>query len=362
MKFLFTADLHIHPYREYSTNNGVDRLQDGLSILEQLCQLAGHHQCPLVIGGDLKALKDKWYDAVLNGYLDCFSRHHDIPIYIIPGNHDGVKGEPSGLEAFRHTQNVVIFTKPVVTSNGFGKPILFYPWSPDWHDLPNMVTEAKQAKAEVIISHAFIEGAKVGASDFRPKRGASLASFGLEHNRVFPWGFFGDIHKQQCLIQRFQTDRKGKPFVTGEVWYAGSPYAQRKDEIETDKGALLVDMNAPRVVTPIPLKAPQFLRFDLTVTTDLNAQKLAKQKGNFVDVIAPHNVDPLILERLRKVLEPRTFYVHTQPPKKATAKRAEVHAGMSNTELVKNYLKAKTLPDGVPVTMLEKAGIMLMSE
>src|SRR5512139_202046 len=160
MKFIFIADLHVHPFREYSANNGMDRLQDGLDVVKQACELARSHRCLLIIGGDLKYHKDKWYDAVLNGYLDIFSLYHDLTIIIYSGNHDGVKGQPSGLEVFRHVKNVVIITKPIFTKELIGVSALFYPWSPDWKDLAADMAEAKSNKPVVLFGHAFLENAR----------------------------------------------------------------------------------------------------------------------------------------------------------------------------------------------------------
>lgn len=373
MKFIHVADLHVHPFREFSANNGMDRLQDGLNAVEQACALAEQHQCVLVIGGDLKNHKDKWYDAVLNGYMDIFSRYLNHTI-ILAGNHDGVKGQSSGLEVFRHVQNMALVTKPILSKDLLGEMALFYPWSPTWSDLDSYVQQAKQAKAKIIFSHAFLEGAKIGSGDYQLKRGLPLAAFGLDiKDRVFDWGFFGDIHKQQ-RVREFRANRKSKLVVEGEVWYAGSPYAQRKDETEQDKGALLVDLNAPKVVTPLVISAPRFQRIDLSEDTTLNVNtklalwitKAKKQttpewRNDFVEITVPHKTDITLLEQLRAVVKPRMFYAHIKPPQKgASVKRAELHAGMSSKELVRAYLKTKTTPEGVTVETLEKAGLMLM--
>ena len=188
-------------------------MQDGLSATRQTLQVARDRNVPWVCLGDMKHLRDRWMLSALNGLLALFKEYADVPKLLLHGNHDGVAGGRSGLEVFREYALVVedpFVCKLPPTTSGWKEPFALWPHQPTLDGLPAFLEIARKAKARVLFAHAFLSGAVLGPEEFRLAQKLetfqyrrdviTLEQFGLVgKNRVFDWGFLGDIHKQQHL-------------------------------------------------------------------------------------------------------------------------------------------------------------------
>jgi hypothetical protein len=383
-----TADWHIHPWRECSRDAGADRLADGLGAARQILTEAQRRNCPVVFGGDMKQVRGTWSVLVLNGLLGLFREFHDVNVFAIPGNHDGAADGRSGLDVFDELSNFHLFDAPTVHHAPWDTGMVAYwPWQPTLDGLPAFLAEAKRAKARVLVAHAFLSGAAVGPDAVMLRSRATLEQFGLtgtgEHGLVFDLALFGDVHVRQCLSipPRFGrgdsrvTRTKGGP----AVWYPGSPYCQNWGEQEMDKGALLVDLDAG-TVEPLPVQAPRFVVADWTgaatsLTGGVNGlaerfiavhagqegtEQASPWIGDFVRLIVGPQAKPDLLERLREVSGARAFQVVVQREARAE-RRAEVHAGMGVSTLLRSYVETRP-PDGLSKSAVLAAGMRLVGD
>ena len=371
MRFLFTADWHVHPFRECSRDGGQDRLQDGLSAVRQLLQAARDRRCPLVVGGDVKHTPGHWILSVLNGLLALFEEFRAVPKVLIHGNHDGVAGGRSGLEIFRSSDvlNCAVLSAPCVTTwgtldggSGDGTPVAIWPWQRSLDGLPAFLTQAKKAKARVLFAHAFLSGATVGPAEVRLAKGTSLEQFGLAgKSPVFSWGLFGDVHKAQAL--------PGNVAGVRGVWYPGSLYSQTWGERETDKGALDVDLDRG-VAEIFPIRAPRFIVTDWSDIQDANRYLTANLsapgalfdswRGNFVRLLVSPRVDGKLLEQVREASGARAFQVIVQRESRVE-QRVDVHAGLDPGELLSRYVQARPPGDGLDPRAILAAGQKLLA-
>ena len=368
---IVSADLHVHPFRECSKDGGQDRLQDGLSAVRQTLQFARDRKCPWVCLGDVKHLRDRWLLSVLNGLLALFGEYADVPKVLLHGNHDGVGGGKSGLEAFQSLKNVRVVAVPCVTDFpdlGVGKAA-YWPHQPMLERLPALLTTAKQAGVRVLFAHAFLSGATVGPEEVRLVKGMTLEQFGLagKGGRIFQHAFFGDVHKRQNI---------GPPNGTvTQAFYPGSPYAQNWGEREDERSCLFVDTDRELDwLEVVPVRAPRFRVIDFTgwrsnsILKDFCAGKrfeglpvIAEVAGDFVRLIVGPWADGKLLERVREASGARDFQVVTRR-ESSVERRAEIHAGMSQDQILSSYLAARPPQDGLDPKAVLAAGKRLAGE
>jgi DNA repair exonuclease SbcCD nuclease subunit len=362
-RIIFTADWHIHPWRECSQDAGADRLADGLYCVRQILAEAQRRNCPVVFGGDMKQIKGQWPVPVLNGIIELLHEHHDVDVFAISGNHDGIVDGRSGLAALNELPNFHLFDVPTVRAAPWdgAEQVAYWPWQPMLDGLPAFLQRAKRAKARVLVAHAFLSGASVGPDFVRvSKAEGTLEQFGLAgKGRVFQLGLFGDIHKRQKL---------GASTQAATVWYAGSPSGQNWGERELDKGALLVDLDA-ETIEPILITAPRFRVVDATTLTAKALEGMLYRghstefagdwTGDFVRMLVGPRVDGEVLERIREASKARAFQVVIQREAR-TERRAEVHAAMSHGELLEKYVKARPPEDGLSAKAVLEAGRRLL--
>lgn len=337
-----TADLHLHPFRLCSMNSGRDRLDDGLDVLRQSLSAARELDCPWVFGGDLKHIKNSWFQYALNRAKEILDQFGSVPKIMIHGNHDGTAGG-SGLLPFANESTLVIDSPEIIEWAGITAAV--WPHSNDVSLRPSFLAQAKKKNVRLLLGHQFMANAAVGPKDHPIVQGATLQDFGLDGKRVFDWAFLGDVHKQQILA--------GSGGKNATVVYPGSPYALNWGELEENKSALLVDLrpNVAHPVVPIPIKAPRFRIMDLT-EIDKNKikgelDKMEKWQGDFIRMIVGPEFSQKTLAELKKVLGARWFEIVVRR-KPSTETRADIHAGLTRREIIYRYVKAR--PPVEPVT------------
>jgi DNA repair exonuclease SbcCD nuclease subunit len=355
MKFVLTADIHLHPHRQCSNDGGKDRLNDGLSVLRQTLEAAKERDCPWVFLGDLKHVKGVWHQEALNRAMNIFDmgsiRH--VPKLMVHGNHDGIAGG-SGLLPFKNLNNMTVIDKPMVFNwQGVMRNVAVWPHQYDISEMPEFLQEAKAAKAKVFLGHIFLADSVVGPRDKVIVKGARMEHIGLGEDKTFDWAFLGDVHKAQTLGSEDE----------GIAIYPGSPLALNWGELETDKGCLYVDTSKSSAVELIPIKAPRFRVFDFTKPNvpDPGSKELSEYEGDFVRVIVGPRTIASFVEEFRKASKPRWFQAIVRQEDADVEKRSEVHAGMSRGDMLTEYVKVRPL-EGVEEEKLVNVGLKLMEE
>lgn len=358
MRFVATADIHLHPFRQCSVDAGRDRLEDGLSALEQTLAAAERHDCPWVFLGDLKHVKSVWYQYALNRAQEIFSKFRAVRKILVHGNHDGTAGGSGLLPLLSETAKVCDRPEFIKSSD---LTAAVWPHGSNPETLLDFLAKAEKDGYRLLLGHIFMANAVVGTKDTPIVKGASLHEFGLAgaagRGPTFDWAVLGDVHKQQVVAG------SGPEHGNATVIYPGSPLAINWGELETDKGVLLVEVGkGPELkVTPIPVKAPRFRVVDLTGSDKPSPQTVRSWAGDFVRVFVGPQWGRQSIEALRKSADARWFEVVVRRPPKPAETRAEIHAGLSRRELLVRYMHARTPEIMDPPTLLN-VGLKLSGE
>jgi DNA repair exonuclease SbcCD nuclease subunit len=353
-KYVITADVHIHPFKVCSRDNGADRLRDGLSALQQTLDYADQYDATWVMAGDFKMPKNTWPQEALTGSLEILRRYGTVRKYMIAGNHDGNGLGGSGLQPFYEVASVI--DREAQDSEG----MLYVPFGAD-------LKAVKTNKHLPIVAHAFLAGAIIGAEDLQlSNAGIELAEFGQP-----PVAFFGDIHGAQMRLPadpkmgrtaRWERiENTGKIRVPGpwrgEVYYPGSPYQQNWGERNQTKGCLLVDLEIGSVHF-LPIIAPRFTHVELQDCEMLPNILLAADPRDFIRVIT--DSAKWTAEAIEaKKLSYRWLQITERARYTKSQKRAVVHAAMSKGEIIDNYMKTRPLPEGVTPEQVKTAMLRL---
>jgi DNA repair exonuclease SbcCD nuclease subunit len=362
MRLLLTADWHIHPHRVGSRNGGIDRLDDGINALVESFKLANHLHAVWVGLGDFKMPRTSWPQDALIRTLDAFRAANYIEKYMIAGNHDWKSAHGTGLAPFRDVSATTrVIETPELVSLGDHVVAMWPYWilesdASQRRDWTAALEDAQHEEATVLLSHGFMAGVILGPDDARlPGKGLKLADVGSPN--PFKLVCLGDIHQAQMLSGKpakwrkidgsaFEVRSKGK--WSGEIIYPGSPYAQNWGERNTQKGALLVDLDSGEI-TFHTLPGPRFLLVDWT-----GREEAGCWRDDVVRLRTDRAMTSKEAETIREHSGARILEVIYE--KKSIAKsRTELHAGMSVDEILTVYVKARPA-EGLPSTKLLKAG------
>jgi len=370
VKVVVTADVHVHPWRTCSRDGGHDRLLDALSALRQSLDLARAERAVWVMAGDFKQPKSNWPQEALTGAHQVLREYGDVDKVMVAGNHDAEGLGGSGLAPFKDVARVV--ERPEVVQLGDAR-LLCAPWNADLADVRGL---SKSSKCPVLVAHAFLAGCMLGPEDTRIAKGVPLSDYG-----GFPVAFFGDVHKGQWRkpgapnrpptwaaydLDQHELEAKSKlpgirrrgPWV-GEVFYPGSPYQQNWGERNDGAKVVLLADLATGEVCAHPIQAPKFVHLELAEGGSVPEEALSSLGGNFVRVVGPR-LSPALAEALRSV-GARSLQVIVRR-REASARRADVHAGMPKRKLLEGYMDARPPSADVDRARVLDAGLRLMSD
>lgn len=360
LEFVCIADVHLHPHRQCSNNSGIDRIDDGLLAIRNSLDVARHHNCPWVFLGDLKHIKGIWHQYALNQVLFLLQEFGDVGKLMVHGNHDGIAGG-SGLFPFKTVKNTKVVFKPeMVEFPGTGR-VAVWPHQKDTSELAGFVEAAMKTQTKILFGHIFLSNSVVGPTDRPLVKGTTLTELGV--GCPFEWAFLGDVHKAQVV----PGSKEG-----GWAVYPGSPVALNWGENELDKGFLYVNLNKEtKQIQPLPVLAPKFRTVDWSGLSVEEARGEVDKgthknwKGDFVKLIAPPAVDPNIIQRVMERSQARWFSVTLRKKEKNPEARTDMHAGMTQEQLLKEYMKTRP-PDSTVIkstgSMVFKAGLRLLEE
>jgi DNA repair exonuclease SbcCD nuclease subunit len=328
-------------------------LFDGFNVLRQSVQEADNRNIPWIFLGDLKHIKGTWNQHALNEARRILCQEYKgVPKLLVHGNHDGVAGG-SGLLPFATAENIVVSGPP--TSVYFAGE-MFAVWPDGKHDavtISDALKDAREKGARILVGHTFIANSVVGPHDRPLIQGYTLADLRMEEGReMFDWAFFGDVHKRQVVPG------------SKRVIYPGSPLALNWGELEQDKGILLVDTESKRPVDVIPIKAPRFRIIDLTSLSLQDAESKLEHalnwEGDFVKLLAGPEIPSVLVEEFRRKSNARWFKEFTVRNKPDAETRSAIHAGMSQEQVIDEYLRVRPPDSAVDNSMLRLAGLKLL--
>ena len=378
MKFVATSDLHVHPFKIGSANGGLDRLEDGLSVLRQGLELARNERCPWVFCGDLKHPKNVWPQDALNGVLAAFEDNAEIPKLLIPGNHDGLFGKHgSGLAPFRQMPNTMVVDES---------------WAGEWEGLKLAVWPygLKRLGSKILLAHLMFRGVALGPTDAHlPGAGSTVDSFRV--GEVFDFAVVGDIHKGQWYgasgkvnrVRSWHNYNRDQDLVVdnggfvvrsagkwkGECFYPGSPYQQSWGEVaEWPKGFLLIYDQSGKVEFRTA-KSPRFRAVE--VPSQANLRGLCElPKGCWRDDVVRLMIpDSVLSERgsagmvdvVRALVGARELRAVPRRAERQKGEAVSAHAGMKPEELLEAWTKSHELP-GVAGDVLLRSGVELLRD
>ncbi|EKO3908550.1 exonuclease SbcCD subunit D [Vibrio fluvialis] len=314
MKFLHTSDWHLG--RQF---HNVSLLEDQRHVLKQLIDyLKNNAVDAVIVAGDVydRSVPPTVAIELLDEVVSSICTDLNIPMIMIPGNHDGAKRlsfaakqmKGAGLHIISDFEQMMT---PVVLKSDQAGDVAFYgmPYNdPEQvrHHYQNSVTthdEAHQFLCEcikaqrdtsqrhVLISHCFVDGAMESDSE-RPLSIGGSDRVNHEHFADFDYVALGHLHQPQ---------KKGEEHIR----YSGSLMKYSFSEQHQKKGMTLVELNDAGFVAAehIPLSAPHDMRIIEGELDQLLEQGKTDPSAHDYLLVRLHDKHAILdpMEKLRKV-------------------------------------------------------------
>ncbi|MCE7658391.1 exonuclease SbcCD subunit D [Vibrio fluvialis] len=314
MKFLHTSDWHLG--RQF---HNVSLLEDQRYVLKQLIDyLKNNAVDAVIVAGDVydRSVPPTLAIELLDEVVSSICTDLNIPMIMIPGNHDGARRlgfaakqmKGAGLHIISDFEQMMT---PVVLKSDQAGDVAFYgmPYNdPEQvrHHYQNSVTthdEAHQFLCEcikaqrdtsqrhVLISHCFVDGAMESDSE-RPLSIGGSDRVNHEHFADFDYVALGHLHQPQ---------KKGEEHIR----YSGSLMKYSFSEQHQKKGMTLVELNDAGFVAAehIPLSAPHDMRIIEGELDQLLEQGKTDPSAHDYLLVRLHDKHAILdpMEKLRKV-------------------------------------------------------------
>ncbi|ENY8012737.1 exonuclease SbcCD subunit D [Vibrio fluvialis] len=314
MKFLHTSDWHLG--RQF---HNVSLLEDQRYVLKQLIDyLKNNAVDAVIVAGDVydRSVPPTVAIELLDEVVSSICTDLNIPMIMIPGNHDGAKRlgfaakqmKGAGLHIISDFEQMMT---PVVLKSDQAGDVAFYgmPYNDleqVRHHYQNSVTthdEAHQFLCEcikaqrdtsqrhVLISHCFVDGAMESDSE-RPLSIGGSDRVNHEHFADFDYVALGHLHQPQ---------KKGEEHIR----YSGSLMKYSFSEQHQKKGMTLVELNDAGFVAAehIPLSAPHDMRIIEGELDQLLEQGKTDPSAHDYLLVRLHDKHAILdpMEKLRKV-------------------------------------------------------------
>ncbi|EKO3441132.1 exonuclease SbcCD subunit D [Vibrio fluvialis] len=314
MKFLHTSDWHLG--RQF---HNVSLLEDQRYVLKQLIDyLKNNAVDAVIVAGDVydRSVPPTVAIELLDEVVSSICTDLNIPMIMIPGNHDGAKRlgfaakqmKGAGLHIISDFEQMMT---PVVLKSDQAGDVAFYgmPYNdPEQvrHHYQNSVTNHDEAhqflceciKAQrdtsqrhVLISHCFVDGAMESDSE-RPLSIGGSDRVNHEHFADFDYVALGHLHQPQ---------KKGEEHIR----YSGSLMKYSFSEQHQKKGMTLVELNDAGFVAAehIPLSAPHDMRIIEGELDQLLEQGKTDPSAHDYLLVRLHDKHAILdpMEKLRKV-------------------------------------------------------------
>lgn len=270
MKFIHTSDWHLG--RQF---HGVSLLEDQKSVLDSLLNyLESNPVDALVVAGDIydRSVPPTKAIELLDYVVSKVCGEMNIPMIMIPGNHDGAERlgfaasqlRTSGLHIIASFEDML---NPVVIEHPISGPVTFFgmPYAEpelvrhafkrnvkDFDEAHQVLVEqilALESKgSKVLLSHCFVDGAMESDSE-RPLSIGGSDRVSHQHFMPFDYVALGHLHQPQ---------KKGAEHIR----YSGSLMKYSFSEQHQRKGFTLVELDQNGFVRAehIDLNAPHEMR------------------------------------------------------------------------------------------------------
>lgn len=348
MKIAFTADWHIHPFKEFSRTIPVvfnrktrqfieipkeemeieqttdfayinTRLLDQYKTLKRMADICKKNGIKvLVVAGDVYHKRGNLPTETLyiaNKAFENFTRL-GISVYVLAGNHDQDSNSIKPLDNLSSVKQEGVFVSSVPEEIEIEDNIILR-MIPYRHNRELLVKEFKKTVHKelttILVSHIGISGAQIGNQVY-----ASSDDFKVQDidNKKYTFVALGHFHKPQNL--------------TPNAFYCGSPYQMNFGEEGEDHGFYIGDTDT-RELEFIPLESPKFI-----TCTSYEQAKEESSKGNFIRLRCSSEevVESNIPQNVR-----------VERDKKFVQKEVNLSLSMSNKELISEYNRIKGSPE-----------------
>jgi DNA repair exonuclease SbcCD nuclease subunit len=360
------SDLHLHPFRPCSRNNGRDRANDGLAVFDQALRIATERGVDAVLeAGDLFHEKGRVDTITWNQAHDRFKNYERpqdrstmdhmracwrrgigpdgawpmrwddvVPrIIAMPGNHD--QGDRTGSDHAQRSLNEVahVFNQPgaidIETCT-----IGVVPWVEVDRCRDAFLSAAREACAEILRLEADIRANVASRRDVRLPRvlmgHTAVAGAITGSDYVFPGEEDPTVADLIALKAEFELDAimlghfHCHQVLAAGICFIGSPKQDTWGDSGQRRGCVIWDSRTPDVFEHIELDAPRFVRARLSDVEKALADNEYDEgdshlAGDFVRIEAEETLSPSQQEKLRARLGAR--HLEVVP---AAAEREEV--------------------------------------
>lgn len=321
-RIMILADLHFHNFPEFAkvtvhepTGLPINsRLNDVLMTLVDCVKRAHTMGCRhMIVAGDV-------YDRRASVPTDVQQFAYWFFVWVVremgwtvdasTGNHDQFDraGRIHSLYNLQHIINVI--DEPLEKVVG-GANVAFIPYLESVQDTLHCFSFAGcNDPVDLVIAHTGVEGAAIGATEYRIKSPITLADIGSSR---FKWVVLGHYHKPQKL--------------SSNVLYVGSPAQINRAEMGDKKRFLVYDTSTHKIHS-CPTGAKEF-----RTVTDVEFANLKDTDSAYFDVVLTGGADISKLTKGKSVK-----IVHAQKAK-VSDKRIELSETMTDEQLLKAYLE-----------------------
>ncbi len=296
-RFLHTADLHLG-----RSLYGERLLEDQAHILDQLQhEIAARNVDALLIAGDVfdRSVPPAEAIELLDQFLFSVAGKRQVPIVLIPGNHDSADRLGFGARLLANRLHIASSLsracEPLVIEDEHGSIELFglpfleparvreFTGDDDirtQHDataaMVARIHAAQQASRSILVAHAFVQGGQISESE-RPLSIGGLDTVDASVFSTFNYVALGHLHRPQAVGQ-------------AHIQYAGSPMKYSTSEIDHNKSFTQIDMDANGAcqMERIPITTGRNL---VRITGTIDALLTEPQDANADDLIVAHLLD-----------------------------------------------------------------------
>ena len=242
MRFLHTADWQLGMTRHFLAGDAQPRYsaarRDAVAGLGLLAAEVGAEF--VVVAGDVFE-HNQLAPQVIGQSLEAM-RAIEIPVYLLPGNHDPLDASSvytSALFTAERPDNVVVLDRAGVHRVRPGLEIVAAPWRSK-APTTDLVAEVLQALPEGPVTRVLVAHGGVDVLDPDREKPSLIRLAALDdalRSRAVHYVALGDKHSLTQVG------------ASGRVWYSGSPEVTNFDDVEADPGHVLVvdiDESDPR--------------------------------------------------------------------------------------------------------------------
>lgn len=320
MRVLLFTDVHIHTWSGFGGVSACGRNNRSQAVLDALDAVA-----EVSIEADrVVCLGDFFHHRLFMDWdiVVAAKRHLDrirVPLYLIVGNHDIIKGGSSSLELFER-KGVKVVSEPLV-EDWDGVSVGLIPWG----------YRGADCNADVIFGHLEIKGALIG-DGIRCCNGSDVEKF--KDKRVV---FSGHFHKRQQL--------------GSNVFYIGCLIQHSFGEEGLETGYWWYELGGDWKIVDVP--APIYVTCSLQDILEGKAPLRSKsKKGVFLRLLVPNSKDDIeVMEKILpevkrtyKVLDVETVFVDNDGcvdvEKAARGKEDHSFLNFSFEEIIDSYIKS----------------------